>query len=243
VSGFSDLHCHWVPGIDDGAPSLVDGLAMLRGLRDLGFEHVVATPHMRPGLFDNQRSDFEAAYGAALFEVERAADLPHVSVASEHYFDDVVFGRLMRGEGLPYPGDRAVLLEFYELDLPQSIERLLAVLRERALIPVIAHPERYQAVWKDPSVLDRMLDAGAVALLDVAALVGKYGAQPQSMAEELLDRGCYYAACSDAHRPADIAQVKAGLDLIREHYGEDEVGLLFHDGPRDILAGTASSSR
>ena len=105
--------------------------------------------------------------------------LPEVALSSEHYFDDVVFGRIMKGEALPYPGEHAMLLEFYESDFPHSIDRRFADLRlKKKLVPVIAHPERYQRIWKDPDVLERLLDAGAAALLDTAALVGKYGRRP-----------------------------------------------------------------
>jgi len=159
-------------------------------------------------------------------------------LASEHYFDDVVFRRILDGEGLPYPGDRAVLLEFYEVDLPRTMQQPLQQLKSRGWVPVIAHPERYRAVWKAPECLEPLLDAGAVALLDAGAIVGKYGAQPRETAELLLERGCYYAACSDAHRAGDVDDVVRAMKLIETRFGEDEIGALFYDGPRDILAGT-----
>jgi protein-tyrosine phosphatase len=104
---------------------------------------------------------------------------------------------------------------------------------------VIAHPERYRVIWERPSVLDRLLDSGAVALLDVAALVGKYGRQPQRCAERLLEGEAYHAACSDAHRLRDVPEVARGIELVRRRYGDAEVDALFCRGPREILAGTA----
>lgn len=236
MRGFVDLHCHWVAGIDDGAKTVEDGVAMLRALGQLGFSKVVATPHMRPGLFDNTRESLSAAYARMLPELP--AGLPEVELSSEHYFDDVIFARIMQDAALPYPGGRAVLLEFYESDFPFSIDRRFADLRlKKRLIPVIAHPERYQRIWRDPDVLERLVDAGAAALLDTAALVGKYGRKPQRAAEELLERGLYHAACSDAHRVSDVAEVAAGLARIERVYGAEEVDFLLREGPLALLSG------
>jgi len=237
MSGFIDLHCHYVPGIDDGANSTADGLAMLRGLSSLGFARVMATPHTRPGMFDNDA----ATIGAAFAEFKRAMpsdpQLPELSLSSEHYFDEVVFQRLLSGQGLPYPGDKAVLLEFYQIDFPPMIQHRLFDLRTRGLLPVIAHPERYQCLWRSPEILETLVDSGSAALLDIASLVGKYGRKTQVCAEALLERGLYHAACSDAHRPSDIAEVASGIDRLRELYGAEEVTFMFREGPEHLLRG------
>jgi protein-tyrosine phosphatase len=237
MSGFVDLHCHYVPGIDDGAGSTADGITMLRGLGELGFARVLATPHTRPGMFDNTRATIRDAFERFKGSLLEAEALPALELSSEHYFDDVVFQRLLAGDGLPYPGGRAVLLEFYQVDFPPMVQHRLGDLRGRGLLPVIAHPERYQCLWRSADILERLVDSGSAALLDVAALVGKYGRQPQKCAEDLLERGLYHAACSDAHRPSDIEQVARGIERLRELYGDDEVTFMLREGPESLLAG------
>ncbi|HEX4474391.1 MAG TPA: CpsB/CapC family capsule biosynthesis tyrosine phosphatase [Polyangiaceae bacterium] len=241
MNGFVDLHCHFVPGIDDGATTAADGIAMLVALGRAGFDEVVATPHMRPGLFDNDANRIKAAYATMLAQVEATPGLPSISLSSEHYFCDLVYERIVNGEALLYPGGRAVLLEFYEVDfLPAAAQRLFD-LRRRRILPVIAHPERYRSLWKSHERLKNLVETGAVALLDVAALVGKYGKEPQKCARRLLDDGLYHAACSDAHRVSDVEEVQDGIRFIQSKYGEDEVDFLLRRGPREILAGTVSS--
>src|SRR5262249_23205702 len=110
-------------------------------------------------------------------------------------------------------------------------------IRRHKLLPVIAHPERYEPVWEQPEVLERLVDLGVAALLDTAALEGKYGRRPKRCARDLLERGLYHAAGSDGHRPGGVALGRAGMAWIKKEYGEEEVDFLFREGPRAILAG------
>lgn len=237
MRGYVDLHCHWIAGIDDGAPTEAEGVAMLRALRATGFDRVVATPHMRLGMFDNARADLSAAYERMLGALKDEADLPAVDLSCEHYFDDTVYHRLLSGEALPYPGGRAALLEFYGVDFPPVVQERLFDLRRRSLLPVIAHPERYRLFWQRPDLLEQLVDSGVGTLLDVAALVGKYGREPQRCAEALLERGLYHAACSDAHRATDVPDVARGIARVASLYGNEEVEFLFSEGPRSLLDG------
>ncbi len=238
MRGYVDLHCHFIAGIDDGARTPQEGVELLRALRAAGFDRVIATPHMRPGLFNNSREELREAYEAMRRAVPNDNTVPKLELSSEHYFDDVIFERLMNDQGLPYPGGKAVLLEFYEIDFPPMIDHRLSDIRaKKRLLPVIAHPERYRAIWRSKEILERLVDAGAAALLDAAAFSGKYGRRAKQTAEELLDMGLYHGACSDAHRPADVEAVLAGMREIESRYGSEEIEFLFRDGPLSLLEG------
>ena len=238
MAGFIDLHCHWVAGVDDGAKTVEDSVAMLRALFDVGFGTVMATPHMRTGMFDNRREELEQAY-ARTVEVVRGHDaMPELGLASEHHLDDLVFSELIAGNGLPYPPGNAALIEFPNARFPLKCEQRLFELRVKGMRPVLAHPERYEPVWKDIASLDALLDGGTVMLLDVAALVGKYGRRPQKCAEKLLTEGYYYAACSDAHRAQDAEPVADGIERLYELSGLEEAEFLLIEGPRRILDGS-----
>lgn len=247
--GFVDLHCHWVPSIDDGARSVSEGARMLQALYDLGFDHVVATPHLRPGRFAHSPEEMRLAYRSACAELRtHTAPMPSVSLGSEHFFLPEVVDRLLAGDGLPYrPDDLAAqekiraggafLVEFHDLSPLPLIERQLFRLSTRGYLPVLAHPERYPAVWRNPEIVARLQAAGCVALLDVCAIVGKYGRQPQSTAQRLLEGGVYHAACSDSHRPADVELTARAMGRIVKEYGDEELEVLFKHGPNELLAG------
>jgi protein-tyrosine phosphatase len=237
VRGFIDLHSHWVAGIDDGVRTAVEGRELLVALRAAGFDHVVATPHMRPGMFDNTRDDLVAAFEHTVAAVGAGADLPAVSLASEHFFDDVVFQRFLAGDVLPYPGGRAALVELGRGAFPARLQHRLHDLMRRGVRPVLAHPERYDPVIANIEVLDPLLDVGVVLLLDVAALSGKYGRSAKKTAIALLESGYYYAACSDAHKPRDVEDVRRGIDDLARRAGDDEARFLLAEGPAQILSG------
>jgi len=237
MAGYIDLHSHWVPDIDDGVRSADEGIALLAALRSAGFSTVIATPHMRPGMFDNDRNAITSAYASMAQLVASTGNMPEVALASEHFFDDIVFGRLMSGQGLPYPGGRAVLVEFSSDQLPARLNDRLFDLRRKGLRPVIAHPERYTPVWKRIELMEDLVERGNVLLMDVGALAGKYGRAPRKAAETMLEQGLYYAVCSDAHRPSDAEPVAEGIRKMRAIVGEEEAQFLLVDGPQRILDG------
>src|SRR5580704_12511747 len=154
---------------------------MLRGLHQAGFDTVVATPHMRPGMFDNDRPMLERAFEAMKPTLAVGGELPDVHLSSEHFFDDVVFARLVRGEAVPYPRlpvpgtsssgadaspagpgastrRRGVLIEFGPTAFPARLQHRLFDLARAGLAPVIAHPERYEPVWRDDACLYPLID-------------------------------------------------------------------------------------
>ncbi len=242
--------------IDDGCRSVAESLELLTNLRELGFSHVVATPHMRPGMFDNTHADLRRAFEETrqgLLRCGRETLLPDTSLGSEHFFDAMVVDAIHDGRGLPYQPDEpldqpaprvggAILIEFHDLSPLSIIEGQLFRLQTAGFLPVIAHPERYRQVWKQPELVARLQDTGSVALLDSAALVGKYGRKAQECARLLLDEGTYHASCSDAHRPKDTGDVAAAMTFISENYGQEELGLLFRDGPQALLNGRRPAS-
>lgn len=237
--GLIDLHCHPLPGIDDGARSADEGVALLVALRAIGFTTVVATPHVRSGFWDNRiptRAAALAVMEPALAAARaRGEALPTLELAGEHMFDDVLTGLLAKNEALTYPGGGAVLVEFpYEL-LPVRVELQLWRMVRSGIRPVVAHPERYSPVQSDPEKIDELVGAGAWPLLDVMSLVGAYGRRAQTAAERMLSRGVYVAACTDAHKPSDGEVVREAIAALRAAVGDAGVTKLFVEGPQKVL--------
>ncbi|MGE0792157.1 MAG: tyrosine-protein phosphatase [Sandaracinaceae bacterium] len=235
--GYVDLHCHYLPGIDDGVRTAEEGLELLRNLRAIGYHTVIATPHIRTAMFDNRKPGLEAKYAEMRARIEATPDMPATGLGAEHYYDDVFWDLFQRGEALPYPGHKAALVEFHYELWPHRIEDRFFEMLVKGVRPVLAHPERYAALFRRTDPLDPLLDAGAVALLDLMSLVGRYGRSAEAAAERMLEEGTYYAACSDSHRPSDPERVAEAIERLRELVGDEETEELLAENPRRILSG------
>lgn len=237
MSGFVDLHLHYLPAVDDGVRTFEESLRLLEGLRGIGYARCVATPHMRSGMFENQRAGLELGF-ADLSRRLAGAAVPELGLASEHFFDDVFWQRFERREVLPYPGGNAILVELHPDRWPRGLTERFFQMQVRGLRPVIAHPERYAPLATETDPLDALLDAGAMTQLDLMSLVGRYGDRPRRVAERMIDEGAYDIACSDAHRPEDVEHVARAIERLEELVGEEGVEALLVENPSGVLDGS-----
>ncbi len=236
--GFVDLHCHVLPGIDDGAKRLEDSLEMLALLRGIGFETVHATPHQRVGFFVPTREAIDGAHAKVAAALPPASPLLHLG--AENMWDELFLQRSTDG-GIPgYRADgaeaRSFLFELPVQHLPPHLEDRLFALRRKGRLPVMAHPERYAPLWDDLPRYEALAQQVAL-LIDVAALDGAHGRKQCTAARWLVENGLAHAGASDLHGPADARAVAAGIAWIRKRMGDARVARLLSDGPRQILNG------
>ena len=231
---YVDLHSHVLPCLDDGVRSLSESLELIAALRKLGFETICATPHQRADLFMPARSVIESAYA----EVQRAlgADAPALYLGAESFWDEVLAERLPRGEQPTYTGGRAFLFEIPVGMWPMRLLETLFEARLRGTLPVMAHPERYGALWNQPARVEALARTAAL-VVDLGALDGAHGENEKRAARQLVDEGWAHGAASDAHALADAARAAAGIAWIRKRHGQARVDALLRDGPRQILDG------
>lgn len=228
-----DLHCHLLPGIDDGPRDMAAAVAIAARQVELGVRAVAATPHVSWEHPNDAATIVEgvgrmrtelAARGIALevvtgaeIDVERAAEL-----------DDDALRPLTLGGG-PW-----LLLEApLQRNLP--LEPVAFALMERGHRVVVAHPERSPALQRDPAAVRRLADAGVLMQVTASALVGRFGRTVQRYAEQLLDAGLLHTVGSDAH---DAQRRAPGMrePLVAAGLG-DLVELLCEEVPAAILAG------
>ena len=235
-TGFIDLHCHWVAAIDDGARTLEQGLAMLtrlqtRRLLEGRRDAAHAARHVR-----QRQAALERAYAAMIdaAPAERAARdrVSRASTASTTSSST----RLPSGAGLPYPGGNAVLVELNPQQFPIALPaRASSICGAAASRRSSRTPSATSPTWKDTETLEPLIDAGACLLLDVCALVGKYGERPKRAAEKLLEEDDYEAACSDAHRAEDADETAKAIVRLRKLVGRRRNGSTDAARPRSHL--------
>jgi protein-tyrosine phosphatase len=228
--GFVDLHSHVLPGVDDGAETVAEAVTLARGLRDLGFTCLVATPHMRPGLYDPD----PLAVVDALRELRTAlgAGGPRVLLAGEHFLDDEVWMRIGEGRGRPYPNGRSILVEISTVGPgPARLSEQLFRLRVGGLRPVLAHPERCAAFQDDTERIEELRRAGVATALDLTSLVGQGGRGSRKTAERLLELDLFDVASTDLHAVRELEEVARSIERLRKLIGDDGLDRLLHRTP------------
>jgi len=240
MSGFVDLHCHLLPGVDDGARTLEDALEMARALVDLGFSAVAPSPHARPEYAPVDVVDARRAELAEALERER---IPlRLGRNAENVLDDA----FLRGLGTPQarmlgPG-RYVLVELpYTAPVP-ALPDILFRIRTKGVVPLLAHPERCLEFERKGRAAEAVR-AGALLQLDVGALIGRYGGMPKKLSRAFLEEGLYAVGATDLHAPVGAWDwVGRSLAELRSRVGDAVFTRLMRDNPTRLLAGESLES-
>lgn len=232
--GFVDLHSHVLYGLDDGAPDEATSIAMLDGLAALGITEQCVTPHQKMGQYLPSWDSVTASLAAV--ERVRRPDHPVLRLGAESMWDDVFVKRIATDEIPRYHGTSAFLVEIPPPLMPPGMIDQLFKLRIKRMVPVLAHPERYQPLWDDDE-LARSLRSVCAFVVDLGAVAGFHGRRETRAARRLLESGLACGVATDLHQIGDLQQAAAGISWIEKKLGHAAVVRLFDHAPRAILAG------
>ncbi|MBP8823025.1 MAG: histidinol phosphatase [Flavobacteriales bacterium] len=203
-----DVHSHFIPGIDDGAPTVEASMELLRAMHDLGFRKVVTTPH---SMADGYRNPPEVILGGLekLRRAVKGSGIPlEVEAAAEYYLDHALMENVASQKLLTFGRDM-VLFELPFLSEPAVLFNLVFEMQTQGFRPVLAHPERYTFWFADLAPLEKLKDRGVLFQLNTIALGGAYGPAVKKAAERIIDKGWYELAGSDCHGMKHIEALQA----------------------------------
>jgi protein-tyrosine phosphatase len=238
-----DLHCHLLPGLDDGAENLATALKMARAAVDQGVTHVACTPHILPGVYHNHGPDIRSATNTLQDALNREGiPLQLVTGADVHMTPNFVAG-LKSGELLTLADSHYVLVEPPHNVAPPQLEQFFFNLVTAGYIPVLTHPERLSWLRSHYDVIKKLVQTGVWMQVTAGSFTGAFGRSALYWAERLLDEGCVHLIASDAHdverRPPDLA---LGRDCVAKRIGAQEAQNLVFTRPLGILKDQAPSS-
>jgi len=238
-----DLHCHILPGIDDGARNLSISLDMARASVADGVTDLACTPHILPGLYPNTGPQIRQATQQLQDALDQhGIPLRLVAGADNHITPAFVAG-LRSGQLLCLAESRYVLVEPPHHVLPPRLEDLFFSLLSAGYVPILTHPERLSWINARYELVKRLAEAGVWMQVTAGSLTGAFGKNPQYWGERMLDEGRVHILATDTHdtkrRPPNL---RRGRDLAAARVGEGEAERLVATRPRGVLDNVAPSS-
>jgi protein-tyrosine phosphatase len=234
-----DLHCHILPGIDDGAVSLSESIEMCRIALNDGISKVVCSPHYVAGKYNNDRCRIMEEVKRLQSSLDDEGIPLTLCPGCEIRLDLNLVERIRAGELLTInDSGRYIILELPDEALPQNIEEIISSLIFAGIVPIIAHPERNYTIQSDPEIIYRLVGLGALTQLTSASLTGLFGRKIEKFSVFLLEHKLTHMLITDAHssrrrRPL----LSEGLKRLKEIVGEEAAMEMVEAIPEKILNG------
>ena len=231
-----DIHCHILPGVDDGSPDMATSLEMLRIAGKNGITHMILTPHHKP-MHHNVSPEHNVAYRKRLREAAKDAGIEvKLFSGNEIYYSDETMEELIDGKICSLAGSDYVLVEFHPTNPYKAIQNAVSRVQAAGFIPIIAHVERYSDIVSHPSRVKDLIEMGSFIQVNASSIMGKYGFGISHFTKKLLKEELVHFVASDAHdtgrRAPNLLDCR---NYVERKYGEDYGKKLFFTNPANVI--------
>lgn len=236
MRGLIDIHCHIIPGVDDGAGTLYDAGKILQMEYKEGVSAVIVTPHYRKGMFETPQEEIERQYRRVKKIVSSSRSGMRIFLGCECHASASLAEELEAGKRPTMAGSRYVLVEFSGRHTYTQIRNQVYELTAAGYRPIIAHAERYPCLLKDMLLAGELVHAGAQIQVTASSVMGKAGHGRKKFCKWLIKNDYLDYIATDAH---DIAGRKPDLGAcaayVAKKYGEEYARRIFVKNPREII--------
>jgi protein-tyrosine phosphatase len=231
-----DLHCHILPGLDDGASDFSVSASMAKAFVADGVSVVACTPHILPGLYPNSGPQIRQATAQLQQYLDREGIPLRLVTGADNHITPSFVTELKSGHLLSLADTRYVLVEPPHHVAPPRLEELFFSLLVAGYVPILTHPERLTWVQSHYEVIQRLVHAGTWMQVTAGSLSGVFGRNARYWGERMLDEGSVHILATDAHdvnrRPPNLSQ---GRELAAKRVGNAEAQHLVFTRPEGIL--------
>lgn len=234
-----DLHCHLLPGIDDGAATMPEALELAQLAVANGITHSIMTPHIHPGRYENDIQTISKVFDEFV-DALIAAEIPLTIGMAAEVRISMEMVTMIADHRIPFLGEvdgySIILLEFPHNQIIPGAVNLVNFLIEQKIRPLIAHPERNKDVIRSLDAIQPLVDAGCLLQVTAGSLEGRFGQFALERSIEMLKRDWVYLLASDAHnvrnRPPEL---EPGRKVAAEVLGDDASWLLVKQRPAELF--------
>ncbi|WP_338450133.1 CpsB/CapC family capsule biosynthesis tyrosine phosphatase [Niallia oryzisoli] len=222
-----DIHCHILPGVDDGAQTIEESIQMVKEAVREGITTIIATPHHHNRQYMNDKTSI----------IEKVSQLNEQLVKEEiplsilpgqetRLYGEILDDYLAGGKILPLAESSYLFIEFPSGHVPRYAERLLFEIQTEGLTPIIVHPERNQELIDNPDMLYNFVKNGALSQVTAGSICGYFGKKIKKFSHQLIEANLTHFVASDAHNVTNRAfKMVESMDKVEKSYGIDMVYL------------------
>ncbi|WP_332695138.1 tyrosine-protein phosphatase [Halalkalibacter lacteus] len=220
-----DIHCHILPGVDDGPSTLAESLELARLAESEGITKIIATPHHQHPMFENSGPSILRKVEELNEAFEQANINLTVIPSQEIRIHGEVIQNMELGDVLPLtPQSSYLLVEFPSNGIPHYTTRLFYDLQMKGYTPIIAHPERNKVFVEKPDLLYDMVKTGVLTQVTASSLTGHLGKKVKKFTEQLIDANLTHFIASDAHNLNERPfRLREAYSVLEDGFGFDAV--------------------
>jgi protein-tyrosine phosphatase len=237
-----DLHCHILPGVDDGPKDWEMSLEMAKAAVDEGITHILATPHHMNRHWMNPKSEVLMLVN----ELQERIDNENIPLTIFPGQEVRLHGEILQNiqkDEICFIDEfnQYILIEFPTATVPDYADRLFYEMQSAGITPVIVHPERNHAILKDPSILYEFVSKDILAQLTAASYLGLFGKEIEKLSTQLIEHNLVHFLASDAHNVTSRKfYMKEAFRKLEKEYGKEKVRA-FDQVTRDLVNGDVVS--
>ncbi|MFT6745734.1 MAG: protein-tyrosine phosphatase [Glaciecola sp.] len=224
----TDIHAHFLPGLDDGSPNMEESIKMIEGMISLGYQKLVCTPHVMHGYYQNSSEVILKSHKELVQAVkEKGIDI-QLEVSAEYNFDRELLKRLDEDDIISFGNEdyQYLLFELSYFNEPMGLDELIAKIKEKGFIPVLAHPERYPYFSGNREKYGALQAQGVLFQVNLNSLSGLYPGGAKPTVKWLMEQGMVQFVASDAHRVEHVGLLNDALKHVCLHDLVDGGGLM-----------------
>jgi len=230
-----DIHCHILPGLDDGAKTIEESLAMAEDAIADGITHVVGTPHAS----SSHTFDFGKVRAARDQLQEKLGDRLTIATGCDFHLNPENLEALRKDSAQFCVNQKDYLLvEFNEFSIPPWMDQALHELQLAGIRPIVTHPERNGILRSQPDRLMNWVRQGCFVQVTAGSLTGVFGPSAKEMVWYWIGKGLIHFVSSDAHNTARRPlKLRFAYEAVREQFGDERADGLFVENPRAAFEG------
>lgn len=220
VPFITDMHCHIIPGVDDGSPDVDTSVMLVEQMQSWGIGRIIATPHVTEVSFENTPDILDPALAELQRALKERGNEIEITRSSENRIDDYFRDLLKRDLIKPMPGNH-ILVENSFIQEPWQLDQFLYDLKIKGYRPILAHPERYFYYHgRDSRRYAQLHDSGTYFQINLLSLAGGYGKEEKRVAEQLIERGYVDFVGTDLHNRRHVGVIEKYLTTsdARRHF-------------------------